>query len=353
VHKFVRNLITEWRRLKLPFSGETVIVAVSGGADSVSLLLALVDLKKRKKLDHKFVVAHFNHKLRGKESDGDEQFVRRLAEKSNFEFVSGAGMLKGKSDLEHRARDARYKFLGKVAKQKKSHYVLTAHTMNDQAETFLINLVRGSGVDGLSSIPAMRNLRAGSHDFAVSENYSTTKTHEPTRKRTQIEDEILLIRPMVNWAKRAETESYCRELGIAFRQDSMNDDLRFTRVRIRKTVIPMLAELNPKIVEALCRAAALLAEPTRSKRSETEIDPAGPTLKLNNLKSLEKGELYKHIRTWLAEKRGNLRGLQLKHIEAVARLVNSPKSGRVVELPGGVVIKSGGRLAFRHIKLEN
>ena len=96
VRKFVRKLITEWRRLDLPFEGENVVVAVSGGADSTALLLALADLRDRKKLTHEFAVAHFNHKLRGKESDADEQFVRNLSKVYGFEFVSGSGMLSGK-----------------------------------------------------------------------------------------------------------------------------------------------------------------------------------------------------------------------------------------------------------------
>jgi tRNA(Ile)-lysidine synthase len=148
VHKFVRNLITEWRRLNLPFDGETVIVAVSGGADSTALLLALADLKKRKKLDLEFIAAHFNHRLRGKESNSDEAFVRKLAKGAVFKFYSGSGSLKGTSNLEERARNVRYKFLAKIAKQGKPTLVLTAHTMNDQAETILMNLVRGTGMDG-------------------------------------------------------------------------------------------------------------------------------------------------------------------------------------------------------------
>ncbi|MBC7900696.1 MAG: tRNA(Ile)-lysidine synthetase, partial [Saprospiraceae bacterium] len=87
MHKFVRNLITEWRRLELPFSGQTFIVAVSGGADSVSLLLALHDLKGRKKLDLRFIAAHFNHNLRAAESDADEAFVKQLTVKLGLELA--------------------------------------------------------------------------------------------------------------------------------------------------------------------------------------------------------------------------------------------------------------------------
>ena len=323
MHKFVRNLITEWRRLNLPFDGETVIVAVSGGADSTALLLALADLKKRKKLDLEFIAAHFNHRLRGKESNSDEAFVRKPAKGAVFKFYSGSGSLKGISNLEERARNERYKFLAKLAKQRQATLVLTAHTMNDQAETILMNLIRGTGSDGLVGIRKVRPLETGS--------------------------KIRLVRPLLAWAKRTDTENFCLENKVAFRLDAMNDDLTFTRVRIRKSVLPLLAEINPKIVETLSRTAELLQPLDKGK-----ITTVNGSIKLADLSDLSKNELYSHLRAWIGENRGNTRGLQLKHIEAVARLVNSPKSGRLVELPGGdSVIKHGGRLDFRHIKLEN
>jgi tRNA(Ile)-lysidine synthase len=160
---------------------------------------------------------------------------------------------------------------------------------------------------------------------------------------------IQLVRPLLGWAKREDTESFCRENNVAFRIDTMNTDPRFTRVRIRRSVLPLLAEINPKIVETLSRTAELVQPTDKGK-----FTSANGSIRLADLSDLSKNELYSHLRAWLAENRGNTRGLQLKHIEAVARLVNSPKSGRLVELPGGdSVIKHGGRLDFRHIKLEN
>ena len=324
VHRFVRNLITEWRRLGLPVEGECVIVAVSGGADSTALLVALADLRDRKKLAHEFVIAHFNHKLRGPESDDDERFVKKLADEKIFKFVSGSGNLKGKADLEQRARAERYAFLKNVADEKSAALVLTGHTLNDQAETFLLNLIRGSGVDGLRAMRARRPL---------SEN-------------------VILLRPLLLWARREDTEQYCRENTMRFRKDRMNDDRSFTRVKIRKEVLPKLAEINPKIVETLARTSELLAVSPDDNICRSSGDSYSK-LKLKDLRKLSENELTTHIRSWLRERRGSLRGITLKHIEAVARLVNSPKSGRIVELPGGgQVVKGGGELAFRHIKLE-
>ena len=302
---------------------ENVIVAVSGGADSTALLLALSDLKKRKKLDHSFVIAHFNHKLRGKESDADEEFVRALSKEIDFEFVVRIGKLTGNSNLEQRARNERYKFLTKTANQKNASLVLTAHTMNDQAETVLMNLIRGAGADGLGGMRKIRPIEAG----------STAQ----------------LVRPLLSWAKREDTEGFCRDLGVLSRKDTMNDDPRFTRVRIRTSVIPLLEEMNPRIVESLARTAELIKPETRGKNGVPSW-----SIRLADLSDLSRNDLYSHLRAWLRENRGNTRGLQLKHIEAVARLVNSPKSGRIVELPGrDTVVKHSGRLDFRHIKLEN
>lgn len=329
MHKFVRNLITEWRKLDLPFSGESIVVATSGGADSTALVLALADLTERKKLDLKIVVAHFNHKLRGKESDEDERFVRALAKSCGFAFAKANGEFKGKANLEERARDARYAFLSETARKRKARVIVTAHTQNDQAETFLLNLIRGSGREGLGGMKAVRVLASGGVE----------------EKRT-----LILARPLLGWAKRPDTEEFCRHMAVEYRSDSMNDDRTFSRVRVRKDVIPLLAELNPKIVETLTRTAELIQDEASIPEKQAE---SGDIL-ISAVKMLEKPQLYRVLRSWLAEKRGNTRGLTLKHIEGVGRLVLSPKSGRIIELPGGAsVVKSGGRLAFHKRKLEN
>ncbi len=335
MHKFVRSLITEWRKLGLLFSDGTVIVAVSGGADSMALLLSIHDLVERKKLGLRVIVAHFNHKLRGRESDADERFVRERSAALNFEFVSDSGAPARKQNLEENARKARYKFLMEKAHSTGAFAVLTAHTQNDQAETFLLNLIRGSGPDGLGSMKPVR----------------------------EMSDRVLLVRPLLSWAKREDTELFCREQGVDYRTDRMNDDQTFTRVRIRKTLLPMLAEFNPKIVETLARTAELLRQQSDDERpangsspdvkTESRASVAGDPLELRDLRSLTKGALYSTIRSWLRSTRGNVRSLELKHIASIERLVFSPGSGKFVELPGGGrVVKHRGRLTFSNIKVE-
>ena len=343
MHNFVRDLITEWRKLGLPFANETLIVAVSGGADSLSLLLALDDLRTRKKLELRFVAAHFNHKLRGAESDADEEFVKHLAAEKGFELAVGHESIRDKGNLEQNARHARYEFLARTAENLNAYGVLTAHTMNDQAETFLLNLIRGSGIDGLSGMRPVRSLvdtETRGHGVA-SESPFLPFSASP-----------VLIRPLLSWAHRTDTENFCRECSVEFRYDTMNEDLSFKRVRIRKILLPVLTDLNPNIIETLARTANLMsqAEPLVSAGgAEPGKTPASITdeLLIKDLKTLDKAARFQALRNWLGANRGNLRSIGLKHIEAIERLILSPKSGRLVELPGGCAVrKQDGRLAF-------
>jgi len=327
MQSFARDLITEWRRLGLPFSDASVVVAVSGGADSVSLLMAMHELRQREKLGLRVVAAHFNHNLRGPDSHADEAYVRRLAFEHGFELAVGHGEISPDGNLEQNARRARYAFLSGTAENLHAFAVLTGHTINDQAETFLLNLIRGSGVDGLSGMRPVRDMSAGS--------------------------ELKLIRPLLTWAKRRDTEGYCREIGVDYRYDTMNDDTAFKRVQIRKILLPLLADMNPKIVETLANTAGLMQHLADSRPDIGEAGSAGE-LRLDELRSMAKPELYDTLRSWLREMRGSTRQLELKHIEAIERLVFSQKSGKTAELPdGGRVTRSGGKLTFDKNKVEN
>lgn len=337
MNKFVRNLLTEWRRLNLPFENETIIVAVSGGADSVSLALALDDLKKRKKLNLNFIVAHFNHKIRGIESDKDAEFVRKLAEKLNFNFQlsNSKSQIKNlKGNLEQNARIARYEFLRQIAVNSKAYAIVTAHTKNDQAETLLLNLIRGSGLDGLSGMNPVRYLEVGKTE-QLSASPSLSGTISP----------ILLVRPFLNWACRRDTEKFCSENKIEFRHDLMNDDLNFTRVKIRREIIPLLEKINPRIIDTFSTTANLLREDAEILQIETIEVPE--ILIQNELKKLSKSMRMRVLRAWLVKHRGNLRELDVKHFEAIERLIYSRKSGRIVQLPTDQrVLKREGKVFF-------
>lgn len=337
MNDFVRNLLTEWRKLDLPFEDKTFVVAVSGGADSVSLALALNDLKQRKKLNLRFVIAHFNHDLRGKESDGDEKFVKDLAEKFGFELALKKGNVAKEGNLEQNARIARYKFLTETAENLHAYGILTAHTLNDQAETFLINLIRGSGIEGLG---AMRTVRG--------------QIQSSSAKKSEIQ----LIRPLLSWAKREMTEKFCLDCGIEFRYDTMNEDLAFQRVRIRKVLLPLLEDFNPKIIENLAKTSFILQEDFEVLEKISELGIIGfenlsskngekADLEIKKLKNLFPSMRRKILRDWLKKQRGDLRNLDSKHIEAVENLIFSRKSGKIIELPNKEFItKENGKISF-------
>src|ERR1043166_644133 len=237
VNQFPRLLLVEWRKLKLPLSDETIVVGVSGGADSTALLLALDELKSASKLSLNICVAHLDHKLR-KTSASDARWVADLTAKLGFECVIGrakvAELARAKNDnLEQAARQARYSFLERTAKRKSAKYVLTAHTMDDQAETVLLRLMRGSAGQGLGGMEAVRPIAGNSS--------------------------IKLVRPLL-WARRSETEDYCRLRRIDFLSDEMNDDLTFARVKVRKQLLPLMQSFNNRIVEAISRTASQLRE---------------------------------------------------------------------------------------------
>ena len=362
MNQFAKNLLTEWRKLKLPFADETFVVAVSGGADSVSLLLALHELRNLKKLNLRFVIAHFNHDLRAEESDADENFVKNLTTEFDLELSLKKEKILHKGNLEQNARDERYKFLFETAENLHAYGILTAHTLNDQAETFLHNLLRGSGLQGLGG---MKSITIRDLNPAI-EDAEEAKIQNPTSK-------IQLIRPLLNWATREDTENFCRLNKIEFRYDSMNEDLKFNRVRIRKVLLPLLQDFNPKIIETLAQTASLMREENEflefatqkiinDKNDFAEIEqkknefqktnePFGETLQLKDIKTLFPSMRKRIVRDWLKNQRGNLRNLDAKHFEAIEKVIFSSKSGKLVELPNGETLtKNRGNLTFMRNK---
>ncbi len=357
MHKFVRSLLTEWRGIGLPFAGETFVAAVSGGADSVSLALALADLKTRRKLDSRFVIAHFNHDLRGSESDEDERFVKEFAARYDFELAFHKEKISNDGNLEQNARRARYDFLLETARNLRAYGVLTAHTQNDQAETFLLNLIRGSGLEGLGAMKTVRNLE---NQLQIT-NYELPETEAARQSEIQNQkSEIKLIRPLLRWATRKQTENFCLENKIEFRFDAMNDDLAFKRVRVRKVLLPLLEDFNPKIVETLAKTANLLqqdfaglensADSVRKSFAAKQSDKQ--SLEIKELKNLFPSMRRQILREWLRGARGDLRFLDANHLEAIEKLISSRKSGKTVQLPNGeTIVKNQGKLLFEKAKV--
>jgi tRNA(Ile)-lysidine synthase len=213
----------------------SVVVAVSGGPDSVALLRGMAGQAEPSGAA-RLVVAHYNHRWRGEESDADESFVRDLCSKLGVVCQVG----RAESDrpttlgdgLESAAREARYAFLTAAARQCGARYVAVAHTADDQAETVLHRVLRGTGLAGLAGMPRCRPLCEG----------------------------VTLVRPLLD-VRREEVLAYLTSLGQDFRHDESNLDSTFTRVRIRRELLPQLrAEYNPQVDDALLRLARLAGE---------------------------------------------------------------------------------------------
>lgn len=334
---FAQSLRREWRRLGLAQNGETVLVAVSGGADSVALLLALDQLVKAGKLKISVAVAHLDHKLRAAASTADARWVAKLAERLRLEVYARSVDVRkrtaGKADnLEQAARRVRYRFLAETAKKCGARLVVTGHTMDDQAETVLLNLLRGSGAGGLGGIEPVRLLLEGK--------------------------DTVLARPLVSWARRQDTETFCRTRAVEFRQDEMNLDERFARVRVRRQLLPLMESFNPRVVQGLTRTAELLREDSMAldvaaarllelalEGSRTPRNGKGSeaTLRMDLLVMADPALRRRALRQWLGRCRGDLRRLERVHILAVENLVLGEQGGRAIELPGGSKVsrKSG------------
>jgi tRNA(Ile)-lysidine synthase len=330
--RFARELRRAWKNLKLATDGEVVVVAVSGGADSVALLLALKELVQGRKIDIEIIVAHLNHKLRGAASDADALWVASMAKRLGCRAEVSTSDIKKRvkksgDNLEQAARRARYEFLAKVAKAIEAKLILTAHTMNDQAETVLINLLRGSGSGGLGGIEPRRPLTTGSA--------------------------VTLARPLLSWATRQDTEAYCQSLSIAYREDQMNFDESFTRVRVRNELLPLLESFNPKVIETVVRSAEILREDDAALESAAQrlleiASDDNESLHGDVLRVAPVALRRRALRLWLAQMRGDLRRIEHAHIVAIERLLASTGSGRVIELPGGATaFRKNGMLRYR------
>ncbi|MCK5742398.1 MAG: tRNA lysidine(34) synthetase TilS, partial [Chlorobi bacterium] len=210
-----------------------IMIAVSGGVDSMSLLDALANLAHEYKF--KLYVAHYNHKLRGLSSDADEELVRKTADKYNIPYYKSTGNVRQHSEklglsLELAARNLRYRFFERMAKTLKVNYIVTGHTSDDTAETFLLNLIRGSGITGLSGIPRQR----------------------------YIGKNISIVRPYLNMRKQ-EIIRYAKARKLKWNEDESNSLLFFTRNKVRHDLIPKLKDdYSPAIIDVINRTSKLL-----------------------------------------------------------------------------------------------
>ena len=284
-----------------------MIVAVSGGPDSVCLLHVLRELKIRVT-----GVAHVNHKLRGEDSEADEGFVAGMAREMGLRFHSTVAVCSG-GNLEQTARRARRDFLHGLIRRGLADRIALGHTRDDQAETVLFRMLRGSGLAGLAGILPV--------------------TAEG------------LIRPLLG-VTRGEVETFLRERGIPWREDASNREPRFARNRIRHDLLPQLKQdWNPRLTETLAHLADLAyeeerwwaAEIARIAQRTLVISPGSVEVSVRDLAQLPRAVARRLIRHAIRRVKGNLHGIQFGHIESVLEL---PDAGGKAELPGIQGIRS-------------
>lgn len=302
--------------------GDRVGAAVSGGADSVALLRLLLEL--RKDLGIVLSVVHLNHKLRGAESDGDEQFVSELAQRHKLELHcesadAAACAAERHFSLETAAREVRYGFFRRLLQPGRLNRVATAHTLDDQAETVLLRIIRGAGTRGLAGIYP---LLAVGPDAAI-------------------------VRPLLA-IRRRDLEAYLRQLGQNWREDTSNRDLRHARNRLRHGILPRLeSNLNPAVRETLAETAEVArAEEEYWKKEVARVlpSPAKPTIKLAMLQSLPLALQRRVVRS-VAESLG-VRP-EFRHVAEVLALASADSgTGSAALAKGCVVSRTKDELRF-------
>lgn len=298
--------------------GDRVLAAVSGGADSVCMLHILSSLKKE--LNIEIFCAHLNHGLRGDAADSDERFVSELCKKLKIKFFSKRVNVaeiatENKQTVEEAGRNARYKFFAEICEKHKINKTATAHNKNDNAETVLMRVLRGTGTDGLGGIPYVR------------------------------EDGV--IRPLIN-VSRKEIEDYCRDNALDFCTDATNADNDYTRNKIRNELLPYLArEFNVEIVESLTRLAENVGKDANFVNGYAErlydrlcspLPNKKPvSLHIESLRLVDKAIISRLIRI-AADKAVMGVKLEKKHVDDILSLMDK-QTGAAVDLPKGLRVE--------------
>jgi tRNA(Ile)-lysidine synthase len=348
VTSFEQRVLDFTREMQMLAPGDRAGVAVSGGADSVALLRLLENL--RETLGITLLVVHFDHGLRGAESEADARFVAQLARARGLEFVVdredvSAVAARHKWNLEDAARRLRYAFFERLVAEGRATRIVVAHTADDQAETVLAHMLRGTGPAGLAGIYPV----AGP-----------------------------VVRPLLR-ERREDLRKYLRRLGQDWREDMTNLDLRRLRARIRQRLLPLLErDFSSHVVRHLAVLARLAREDEAfwtllvedRFRALVRADGRNLQIRVPDLlapMSLASGAgpdgeapgsavpaplralTERLIRRLYQELRGDRRGLTARHVEQVIHLAARSTSGRRVELPGGILVeRSFDDLVFSH-----
>jgi len=300
---------------------DRVLVALSGGPDSVALLTLLNELQKEFNIS--LFIAHLNHKLRGKSSDEDEQFVRNIAKKLAIPVYTDSKNItslskKTKKSIEETARNERYAFFERAAKHHKCTIIALAHTADDNVETVLFNFMRGT-THGLSGIPAKRKSAS-----------------------------CTIIRPLLNLWKK-DLLCLLEEEHISYRTDDSNFDTTFTRNKIRHTLIPLLEkDFNPNIKETIhanienstaIKNFITTQAQTEFKTIATIHSPEKLTIDIKRFLTVHLALQKEILRKSIFTVKRNLTGIHASHINQIIGLITNTQSGKKLLIPGSIFIQ--------------
>jgi len=306
--------------------GARLLVGVSGGPDSVSLLHILNLLKKR--LDITLCVAHIDHGIRGSESARDARFVKKLSKSLGLKFfyekLKPVKIAKSKLSTEEYLREKRYAFFKKKAAKLKIHTVATAHTMDDQAETVMMRIIKGASLKGIVGI-------------------------HPVRR----DGNIKFIRPFIETEKK-DLVAYLKRGNFSFRIDRTNSEKRFLRNRIRSDVLPELAKINPRIKRSLSNLAESLREDFEfieeektKRRFLIRSKRAARYILLRDLLLQPKALQKEMVREAFCAAGGNIKKMTFRHWKDINNFLQTKAKGKSLDLPGSIRMqKSHDRLTF-------
>ncbi len=307
--------------------GDKIVVALSGGPDSVALMDILVQVVPE--MDLRIIAAHFNHKSRGRKSDEDEIFCRRLTEKYDLPFYTGQidkSLRKKGESPEDFYRRQRYLFLQQAAEKFQAQKVALGHNMQDHAQTILMRLLRGSSLEGLKGIPPLRGGK--------------------------------FIRPLMELS-RPEIMDYLKKNKLVYRQDRTNKDTKLLRNKIRIKLIPFLKkEFNPRLEMSLtqtaeilrreddflkyCVAQALLSDHIRGDDGSYRVETSW-------LRGLHPAIRFRLLKSLLEKLKPEEKRLSFAHVEALDKIIGNDKTGKKLNLPGTL----SAFIEYNHLFLEN